>query len=119
MPQIETWSRLRAPIRNHLVERLHDGNISLEDLNQLRLWMESKPTYSMVGGSTISGPSNSAAKANTLKRSCFTIRLRADKSCNRERESGNPKPLLYASSPSVLLCKRHKDNRLKDRSASG
>ena len=26
---------------NHLVERMHDRNISLEDLNQLRLWMES------------------------------------------------------------------------------
>jgi hypothetical protein len=43
MPKIETWSRLPAAIRGHLVERMHDRNISLEDLNQLRLWMESKP----------------------------------------------------------------------------
>jgi hypothetical protein len=44
MPEIETWSRLPVAIRNHLIQRMHDRNISVEDLNQLRLWMESKPT---------------------------------------------------------------------------
>jgi hypothetical protein len=43
MPQIETWPRLPSAIRDHLVERMHDRNIGLADLNQLRLWMESKP----------------------------------------------------------------------------
>jgi hypothetical protein len=43
MPRIETWSRLPVAIRNHLIQRMHDRNISIEDLNQLRLWMESKP----------------------------------------------------------------------------
>ena len=43
MPQIETWSRLPAAIRAHLIERMHDRKISLDDLNQLRLWMEAKP----------------------------------------------------------------------------
>jgi hypothetical protein len=43
MPQIETWSRLPAAPRDHLVERMRDGNISLQDLNQLRFWMETKP----------------------------------------------------------------------------
>jgi len=43
MPQIETWPRLPAAFRNHLVERMHDRNISLQDLNQLRLWMETIP----------------------------------------------------------------------------
>jgi hypothetical protein len=42
MPQIETWSRLPAAIRDHLVQRMHDRNISLEDLNQLRVWIEAK-----------------------------------------------------------------------------
>jgi len=37
MPQIETWSRLPTAIRDHLVERMHDRNIGLEDLNQLRV----------------------------------------------------------------------------------
>jgi hypothetical protein len=43
MAQIETWSRLPIAVRDHLVERMRDRNIGLEDLNQLRLWMESKP----------------------------------------------------------------------------
>ncbi len=43
MPQIETWSRLPAAVRDHLVERMRDRNISISDLNQLRVWMESKP----------------------------------------------------------------------------
>ena len=43
MPQIETWSRLPAALRDHLVERMRDRYITLQDLNQLRLWMETKP----------------------------------------------------------------------------
>jgi hypothetical protein len=43
MPKIETWSKLPAAIRDHLVSRMHDRDISLDDLNQLRLWIESKP----------------------------------------------------------------------------
>jgi hypothetical protein len=43
MVQIETWSRLPSAVRAHLAERMHDRNIGLEDLNHLRLWMESKP----------------------------------------------------------------------------
>jgi hypothetical protein len=41
--KIETWSALPATIRDHLVERMRDRNMGLGDLNQLRLWMESKP----------------------------------------------------------------------------
>ena len=43
MPQIETWPHLPTAIRDHLVERIRDRNISLPDLNQLRQWMETKP----------------------------------------------------------------------------
>jgi len=43
MPQIEIWSRLPATLRDHLVERMRERNISLNDLNGLRLWMETKP----------------------------------------------------------------------------
>lgn len=43
MPQIETWSRLPEAIRQHLIERMHDRKISLDDLNRLRIWMETKP----------------------------------------------------------------------------
>jgi hypothetical protein len=40
---IKTWRELPAAVRDHLVERMHDRRIGLDDLNQLRLWMESKP----------------------------------------------------------------------------
>jgi len=43
MPQIETWLRIPAAIRDHLVERMHDRNISLDDLNRLRVWLDTRP----------------------------------------------------------------------------
>jgi len=43
MPQIESWPRFTAAIRDHLIERMRDRNISLDDLNQLRVWLETKP----------------------------------------------------------------------------
>jgi len=43
MPQIATWSELPPGIRDHIVERMRDRKISLDDLNQLRVWIESKP----------------------------------------------------------------------------
>lgn len=43
MPQIASWSHFPIAIRDHLIERMHDRKISLNDVNQLRLWIESKP----------------------------------------------------------------------------
>jgi hypothetical protein len=43
VPHIESWAGLPAGIREHLVERMRDRNISVEDLNQLRIWIESRP----------------------------------------------------------------------------
>jgi hypothetical protein len=43
MPQIARWSSLPIAVRGHLVERMHDRHTGVADLNQLRLWMESKP----------------------------------------------------------------------------
>ncbi len=43
MPQIEPWPRIPAAIRDHLVERMHDRNTTLDDLNRLRVWMETRP----------------------------------------------------------------------------
>ena len=43
MPQAETWSNIPAAIRNHLIELMRDRNIRIEDLNKLRIWLESKP----------------------------------------------------------------------------
>jgi hypothetical protein len=41
--KIETWPRLPQAVRDHLADRMRDRNISIHDLNHLRIWMESKP----------------------------------------------------------------------------
>jgi hypothetical protein len=43
MPRIESWENFPAAIRQHLIDRMRDRAISISDLNQLRLWIDSKP----------------------------------------------------------------------------
>ena len=43
MPQLERWDNLPEPVRQHLIERMRDRAISVSDLNQLRLWVETRP----------------------------------------------------------------------------
>jgi hypothetical protein len=43
MPKIESWDKLPANVRRHLIERMRDRAISLSDLNELRFWIESLP----------------------------------------------------------------------------
>ena len=43
MPKISRWADLPVNVREHLVERMRDRAISISDLNQLRLWIESQP----------------------------------------------------------------------------
>jgi len=43
MPQIERWEHLPERVRQHLIERMRDRAISVSDLNQLRLWVETQP----------------------------------------------------------------------------
>ena len=43
MPQLERWDSLPEGVRQHLVERMRDRAISISDLNQLRLWVETRP----------------------------------------------------------------------------
>jgi len=43
MPQLERWDNLSQRVRQHLIERMRDREISVSDLNQLRLWVETRP----------------------------------------------------------------------------
>lgn len=43
MPKIATWSEMPVAIREHLIERMRDRKIGVDDLNRLRLWLESQP----------------------------------------------------------------------------
>jgi len=43
MLRIDTWAKLPAAVRRHLVDRMHEREIGIGDLNRLRLWIESNP----------------------------------------------------------------------------
>ncbi len=43
MPKIDRWENLPEVVRKHLIERMRDRAIGIADLNQLRLWVETKP----------------------------------------------------------------------------
>lgn len=43
MPRIARWENLPDAVRRHLVDRMRDRSISIADLNQLRLWIETNP----------------------------------------------------------------------------
>ena len=43
MPRIETWDNLPHAVRQHLIDRMRERKISISDMNQLRLWVESSP----------------------------------------------------------------------------
>jgi hypothetical protein len=43
MPQLERWDNLPDGVRRHLMERMRDREISVSDLNQLRIWVETRP----------------------------------------------------------------------------
>jgi hypothetical protein len=43
VPKIASWGELPPAIRQHLADRMRDRSISVSDLNQLRLWIESEP----------------------------------------------------------------------------
>ena len=44
MPQIASWPQIPPGIRQHLIQRMHDRKIGLEDLNLLREWIELRPS---------------------------------------------------------------------------
>jgi len=44
VPKIARWPDLPLAVRQHLAEQMHDRSISISDLNQLRLWIDAKPT---------------------------------------------------------------------------
>ena len=51
MPKIDSWGNLPAGVREHLTARMRDRAISIADLNQLRLWIDSQPVdvFAAVG----------------------------------------------------------------------
>ena len=46
MPKIAGWSDFPPAVRAHLIERMRDREISVDDLNRLRLWVDTDPEVS-------------------------------------------------------------------------
>lgn len=61
MPKLETWPNFPRALQGHLIERMRERNISIEDLNRLRVWIESRPEvphgrwYKKFGSFTLCG----------------------------------------------------------------
>ena len=70
MPKIETWGNLPLGVRQHLIDRMRDRAISIADLNQLRIWIDSNPKCRKAIGTRTSVRSRSAATAQHRRRSC-------------------------------------------------
>lgn len=43
MPRIQTWDSLPPAICRHLIDRMRDRGITVQDVNDLRRWIESSP----------------------------------------------------------------------------
>ena len=43
MGKLAVWDQFPTALQRHLIERMRERSISLADLNQLRLWIESQP----------------------------------------------------------------------------
>lgn len=43
MPKIASWENFPEAVRGHLVDRMRDRAITIADLNQLRLWIDTSP----------------------------------------------------------------------------
>jgi hypothetical protein len=76
MPKIEIWANLPPKIRQHLIDRMRERSISLSDLNQLRLWMESRPEVPTTDWFKDFGTFKICGRGPLPKRSCFEANMR-------------------------------------------
>jgi len=74
MPQIASWSQIPASIRQHLVQRMRDRNVGLEDLNRWRERVNRGPKYPRETGTGILVHLSFAATANIPRRSFYQVR---------------------------------------------
>jgi len=43
MPKIERWENFPEAVRQHLMDRMREREITIADLNRLRIWVETRP----------------------------------------------------------------------------
>jgi hypothetical protein len=69
MPKLETWRNLPDAVGAHLVQRMRERNVSIDDLNRVRIWIESKPEVPVGLWFKDFGSSSFAVRADTPKES--------------------------------------------------
>src|SRR5215471_12437618 len=77
MPRLEQWANFPKKLRQHLIQRMADRSITIDDLNQLRLsgWTPT-PKFPRANGTKTSGPSRCVEKDRTRKHfSCLARQL--------------------------------------------
>lgn len=84
MARIEKWASIPPGIRAHLIERMHERGVKVEDLNRLRLWIESSPRCLPAPGTKTSVVLSFAVKESIQKRCYHAGRSRVEKSCKGE-----------------------------------
>ena len=74
--QDRCWDNLPEGVRQHLIDRMRDRAISIADLNQFRVWTESKPEgewYEDFGSFKIWAPTRSCSVARRPKENYFGV----------------------------------------------
>ena len=65
MPKLKTWDNLPPAVRQHLVDRMHDREISIADLNQLRTAQSQFLIFAICTSKLV--PGSSDVKMNASK----------------------------------------------------
>jgi len=82
MPQIETWTKFPPALRDHLVERMRDREAKLQDLNRLRIWMETNPEVLEGPWFKDFGSFNCVVQQNFRRHSFVQVRPQPAQNCS-------------------------------------
>lgn len=114
MPQIESWSRIPAAVRHHLIDRMHDRNISLTDLNGH--WMETQPEVPEGSWYKDFGSFKLCVEGKYPKHFFLLARLLSDRSCDF---AGGAAALLFALGGRANETVDHRAQYHRDHAADG
>jgi hypothetical protein len=105
MPKIESWDKLPALVRQHLIECMRDRDISIADLHQLRLWIESRPEVPEGNWYKDFGSFKICGQGSFRKRSCFPAkRPKAKHSIDLNRHRSRIPSLKPQTAVTIHLC---------------
>jgi len=98
MPKLARWDKLPENVRHHPIDRMRDRAISIADLNQLRVWIDSQPDVPEDIGTRTSDRSRFAGAARNPRPFCCAIRP------PRAKRSDPSWPMCFSWSPQSTEC---------------